>query len=109
MANYVVAGATGRVGSVVARELLSRRASVRVIVRSDQAATAWTKRGASVAMGSLHDEAFLATLFRGAQAAFVLLPENVDPTNFHGARRRMADAIARADRRAETSGRVCGR
>jgi uncharacterized protein YbjT (DUF2867 family) len=96
MASYVVAGATGRVGSVVAAELLSRGASVTVIVRSERAGAAWVKRGASVAVGSLDDEAFLTTQFRGVQAAFVLLPENVDPANFHGARRHMADAIAGA-------------
>ena len=96
MASYVVAGATGRVGSVVAAELLSRGAGVTVIVRSEQAGAKWAKRGASVAVGSLDDAAFLTEVFGKAQAAFVLLPENVDPSNFHGARRKMADAIAGA-------------
>ena len=94
--SYVVAGASGRVGSVVAAELLSRGANVTVIVRTAQAGADWSKRGAQVAVGSLDDEAFLASAFSGAHAAFVLLPENVDPANFHGARRRMADAIAGA-------------
>jgi uncharacterized protein YbjT (DUF2867 family) len=96
MASYVVAGATGRVGSVVAHELLSRGVSVTVIVRSEQARTEWRNRGASVAVGSLDDETFLTTVFAGTDAGFVLLPENVDPANFHGARRQMADAIAGA-------------
>ena len=96
MTSCVVAGATGRVGSVVASELLSRGASVTVIVRSEHARTAWSQRGASVAVGSLDDKAFLTTVFGTAQAAFVLLPENVDPTNFHGARRQIADAITAA-------------
>ncbi len=96
MTRYVVAGATGHVGSAVARELLSHHADVTVIVRGEQAGAEWTTRGASAAIGSLDDAAFLASVFRGASAAFVLLPENVDPANFHGARRRMAEAIARA-------------
>jgi uncharacterized protein YbjT (DUF2867 family) len=96
MAKYVVAGATGRVGSVVASELLSRRAGVTVIARTHNAGEVWKNRGASVALGSLDDEPFLADAFGNARAAFVLLPENVDPADFHGARRRMAEAIAGA-------------
>jgi uncharacterized protein YbjT (DUF2867 family) len=43
VAKYVVAGATGRVGSVVAAQFLSRGADVTVIVRSEQTAAGWTK------------------------------------------------------------------
>ena len=96
MARFVVAGASGRVGSIVAGELITCGSNVTVIVRNEQDGARWTARGASVAEGSLADEAFLTALFRNAQAAFVLLPENVDPSDFHGARRRMADAIAGA-------------
>jgi uncharacterized protein YbjT (DUF2867 family) len=67
-----------------------------VIVRREQAGVPWAQQGASIAVGSLDDEAFLTTVFRRADAAFVLLPENVDPANFHGARREMANAIAGA-------------
>src|SRR6187399_2239731 len=96
VAKYIVAGVTGRVGSAVATHLLSRGADTTVIVRNEQAGTKWANLGASIAVGSLDDDAFLTTLFQGAGAAFVLLPENVDPQNFHAVRRRMADAIARA-------------
>jgi len=96
VAKYIVAGVTGRVGSAVATHLLSRGADTTVIVRNEQAGTKWANLGASIAVGSLDDDAFLTTLFQGAGAAFVLLPENVDPQNFQAVRRRMADAIARA-------------
>jgi uncharacterized protein YbjT (DUF2867 family) len=96
MHTYVVAGATGRVGSVVARELLALGAKPRVIVRRESAAREWRERGAETAVGSLDDAAFLAEALGGANGFFTLLPENVAPDDFHGARRRMADAMAAA-------------
>ena len=94
MPKYVVAGATGRVGSVVASELLARRQAVTVIVRDEARALEWARRGAEVAVGLLDDRAFVAHAVHGTSGFFTLLPENVRPDDFHGARRRMADAIA---------------
>jgi uncharacterized protein YbjT (DUF2867 family) len=94
MAKYVVGGATGRVGSVVASELLARLEAVTVIVRDEARGLAWARQGAEVAVGSLDDRAFVARAVHGASGFFTPLPENVPPDDFHGARRRMADAIA---------------
>jgi uncharacterized protein YbjT (DUF2867 family) len=94
MANYVVGGATGRVGSVVAAELLARHQAVTVIVRNEERGLEWAGRGADVSVGSLDDRAFVARAVHGAAGFFTLLPENVPPDDFHGTRRRMADAIA---------------
>jgi uncharacterized protein YbjT (DUF2867 family) len=96
MRTCVVAGATGRVGSVVARQLLAAGATPRVIVRSAATAREWQDRGADVAVGSLGDSGFLAGVLRGADGFFTLLPESVPPDEFHAARRGMADAIAAA-------------
>ena len=96
MAKYIVAGATGRVGSAVGQELLARGARPTVVVRSQAAQRAWTERGADAVIGSLDNVSFLSAILRGADGFFVLLPENVQPDDFHGARRRMADAIAEA-------------
>jgi uncharacterized protein YbjT (DUF2867 family) len=94
MAKYVVAGVTGRVGSIVAAELLDRAECVTVIVRDGSRGREWGRRGAVVATGSLEDRRFLARTLREAAGFFTLLPENVAPDDFHGARRRMADAMA---------------
>jgi uncharacterized protein YbjT (DUF2867 family) len=96
MAKYVVAGVTGRVGSFVAGELLDRGEQITVIVRDDPRGREWSRRGAEVARGSLDDRTFLAAAIRDVAGFFTLLPENVNPDDFHGARRRMADAIAGA-------------
>ena len=96
MAKYAVAGVTGRVGSFVAAELLDRGEQVTVIVRDEAGGRDWMRRGAEVARGSLNDRTFVACTLRDAAGFFTLLPENVNPDDFHGARRRMADAIAGA-------------
>jgi len=96
MARYVVAGVTGRVGSVVAGELLKRGERPTVIVRDRARGLDWARRGAEVAAGSLDDRSFVGDALRDAAGFFALLPENVPPDDFHGARRRMADAIAGA-------------
>ncbi len=50
---YVVAGVTGHVGSVVAKDLLAGKHKVKVIVRSAEKGAAWSKQGAEVAVGAL--------------------------------------------------------
>ncbi len=90
----MVAGATGKVGSVVATEVLARHHTVTVIVRNEERGFEWARRGADVSVGSLDDRAFVARAVKGAAGFFTLLPENVAPDDFHGTRRHMADAVA---------------
>lgn len=74
MSVFVVAGATGHVGSVVARELLAAGHEVRAIVRSADKAKALSSSGAALLSGELGDAAFLTSALRGADGAFLLLP-----------------------------------
>ena len=96
MAHYVVAGVTGRVGSAVASELLKHGERVTVIVRDEARGPEWARRGAEVARGSLDDAPFVSHVVRDTAGFFTLLPENIASDDFHGARCRMADAIAGA-------------
>jgi uncharacterized protein YbjT (DUF2867 family) len=48
-----IAGATGVVGSAIARELLRRGETVRVLVRLEEAAEVWRQRGAEAVAGDL--------------------------------------------------------
>jgi uncharacterized protein YbjT (DUF2867 family) len=93
---FVVAGATGRVGSVVADVLSSRQEQVRVIVRRPEQAGAWHDRGADVAVGSLDDPRFLERALTGAKGFFALVPEDPEAADFHGHRRNIADALSAA-------------
>ncbi len=74
MSTFVVAGATGHVGSVVARELLAAGHKVRAIVRSVDKARDLAGQGAELLAGELSDVGFLTRALRGADGAFLLLP-----------------------------------
>ncbi len=74
MSIFVVAGATGHVGSVVASELLAAGHEVRAIVRSVDKAKALASQGAALLAGELNDARFLTRVLRGADGAFLLLP-----------------------------------
>jgi uncharacterized protein YbjT (DUF2867 family) len=71
---YVVLGATGHVGSVVAARLLDAGKRVRVAGRSSEKLAPFAARGAELAVGSVDETDFLRKVFAGAHAAFVMLP-----------------------------------
>jgi uncharacterized protein YbjT (DUF2867 family) len=101
VATFVVAGVTGRVGSVVASELLARGHQVRGIGRDRARVERWSNRGGEFAesvVGSLGDPRLLGHVLRGADGFFVLLPEDPFVADFRASRQSMADAIAMAVR-----------
>ena len=85
MSIYVVAGATGHVGAVVARALLARHIEVRAIVRSEEKGAELKGLGAELRIGSLEDSAFLTEVLTGADGAFLMIPPipaaNAEPRN----------------------------
>lgn len=93
---FVIAGVSGHVGGVAARELLAAKQPVKVIVRDAKKGKEWADRGAEVAVGSLEDVAFLAGALKGAQGFFTLLPPNYTAKDFYAEQRKTADAIAQA-------------
>jgi uncharacterized protein YbjT (DUF2867 family) len=93
---FVVAGVTGHVGSVVAKELLGHGEKVKVLVRDAAKGAAWSKLGAEVAVGGLDDVRSLAGTLRGASGFFTLLPPNYQVSGFYAFQRKVADAIAAA-------------
>jgi len=99
---FVVAGVTGHVGQVVAKDLLAAGKKVKVIVRDAAKGAPWSKHGAEVAVGTLDDQAFLTNALRGAEGAFFLLPNSpFEPGDFFARQRKMADAIAGAVKEAK--------
>ena len=94
MATYVVCGATGRTGSVVARELRKRGHQVTAIARESSPTGALEAQGIHVARGSLEDRDLITSALNGADAFFALLPEDPFAPDFHDRRELMANAIA---------------
>ena len=101
MSTYVVAGVTGRVGSVVAAELLARGQRVRGLTRDTARGAAWAAGGGEPVIGSLDDRELLTRALEGAAGFFALLPEDPLAADFHGGRRAIADAIVSAVRERE--------
>ena len=89
---YVVCGASGRVGSLVARRLLAQGHHVRAVTREPGKLGQLAERGAQVHAGSIHDPRFLTEVMRGADAAFVLTPVDITQHDVNQVQRRVVDA-----------------
>ena len=88
---FVVVGATGNTGSAVVETLLSRKQSVRIVVRSADKGEAWKAKGAEIAVASLDDVSALAKAFEGTKGVYLLVPPN------YGAAAWLVDQRARMD------------
>ena len=93
---YVVMGASGHTGSVVAEKLLARGEKVRALGRDAKRLERLSKSGAEVAIAEATDAAALTKAFSGADAAYVLIPPNVASDDPLGYSEQVGNAIAAA-------------
>jgi uncharacterized protein YbjT (DUF2867 family) len=93
---YIVAGATGKTGAIVADALLGAGEKVRVLVRDAARGEKWRARGAEVAIGSLDQERELARALDGAKGAYLLSPQDPRSADPISAGWRIAHAVANA-------------
>jgi uncharacterized protein YbjT (DUF2867 family) len=91
-ATYVILGATGNTGSIIADTLLLRRKKVRVIGRDAGRLQRFVRKGAEAFAGDVSDAVALTKAFRGAHAAYLMLP----PITSREDQERESDAIAKA-------------
>jgi uncharacterized protein YbjT (DUF2867 family) len=89
---YVILGASGNTGSVVADFLLSKGEKVRVMGRDAGRLQRFVDKGAEAFTADMSDAAALTKAFSGARAAYLLLP----PVKSREAQERGSDAIAKA-------------
>jgi uncharacterized protein YbjT (DUF2867 family) len=89
---YVILGASGNTGSIIADSLLSAGRKVRVVGRDAGRLQRFVDKGAGAFTASVSDAAALAKAFRGARAAYLLLP----PAKSREDQERDSDAIAKA-------------
>lgn len=71
---YIVSGATGNTGSVVAKTLLEKDLPVCVIVRSREKGAAFEKLGAEVAIADLQDADALTEALKGGKVLYLMNP-----------------------------------
>jgi uncharacterized protein YbjT (DUF2867 family) len=93
---FVIAGATGHTGSVVAGSLLAQGKSVTVLVRDARKAESWREKGAHVVAASLEDTQALAGALAHAEGAYLLIPPNYQAADVLEYGFRVGDALAGA-------------
>jgi uncharacterized protein YbjT (DUF2867 family) len=91
-AMYVILGASGNTGSIVADFLLSKGKKVRVVGRDARRLQRFVRQGAEAFTGDVSDAAALTKAFSGARAAYLMLP----PITSREDQERESDAIAQA-------------
>lgn len=92
----VVTGASGRTGRVVAKELLVTGNKVRVIGRDAARLAPLVDLGAEAAVGSVEDVARLSAQFEGAEAVYLVLPEDVWQMDLRANQEHISDCYAAA-------------
>jgi uncharacterized protein YbjT (DUF2867 family) len=91
-AMYVVLGASGNTGSIIADSLLSKGKRVRVVGRDAGRLQRFVRQGAEAFTATVSDAAALTKAFSGARAAYLMLP----PAKSWEDQTRDSDAIAKA-------------
>jgi len=93
---YLIAGVSGKTGAAAATALLEKGQPVRVLVRSEEKGRSWRSKGAEVAVASLDDAAALARAMTGVKGAYLLVPPDLNATDFTARGRRLLGAMAEA-------------
>lgn len=99
---YVVLGASGNTGHVVANNLLTAGQKVRVVGRNSAHLQPLAAQGAETFIADVTDAGALAKAFHQADAAYVMIPPNPASTDPLGYSTRVSDAIAAAVQSAGT-------
>jgi uncharacterized protein YbjT (DUF2867 family) len=100
---YVVLGATGNTGSLTAKTLLERGEKVRAVGRDPGKLSQLVKLGAESVTADASDAAAMTKAFKGATAAYVLLPPRAKDPELLASGDKMSTAITEAIRAAGVS------
>jgi uncharacterized protein YbjT (DUF2867 family) len=95
-AMYVVTGATGNTGSVVANRLLAKGQKVRAIGRNAERLQALAAKGAEPFVGDIADSETLTKAFTGAKAAYVMIPPDMKGQDYRAYQDRVTETTAAA-------------
>jgi len=91
---YVVIGATGHTGGVVAEKLLAKREKVRVVGRDERRLEGLKQQGGEAFVGDVTDANAMARAFSGADAAYLMIPPNISSPNVRAYMERVSEAFA---------------
>jgi uncharacterized protein YbjT (DUF2867 family) len=93
---FVVLGASGNTGKVVAETLLRQKKKVRVVLHDAAKGKAWSEAGADVAIADVDEGATLERAFSGAEGVYVLLPPDFSSSHVRVDNNRRTHTIAAA-------------
>jgi uncharacterized protein YbjT (DUF2867 family) len=93
---YVITGATGNTGGIVARSLLAKNQTVRVVGRSAERLKDLANLGAEPLVCDLVDESGLIKAFTGARAVYAMIPPHPQANDYRSDQDDSADSIAGA-------------
>ena len=93
---YVILGASGHTGRVVAETLLDGGHKVRVVGRSKQRLEGFTVVGAEIFEANVADSAGLTKAFTGAKAVYALIPPDMTSLNYRAEQDAVIESIAKA-------------
>ncbi len=93
---YVIIGATGNTGSVVANKLISQGKQVRVVGRNAAHLAPLVAKGAEPFIGDVTDKNAMTKAFTGAQAAYLMIPPDPAASDFHEYQKQVQEALATA-------------
>lgn len=93
---YVILGASGNTGHIVARNLLAHGRKVRVVGRNAAHLQPLAAAGAEIFVGDVTDAASLTRSFQQADSAYLMIPPNPASNNVRSYQEKVSDAIALA-------------
>src|SRR5664279_1644385 len=93
---YTVLGATGNIGSVIARALLEKGEKIRVVGRHAGTLQQFVQRGAETVVADLTDNDALTAALSNVRAAFLMIPPNLTSPDYRADQERISDAITAA-------------
>jgi uncharacterized protein YbjT (DUF2867 family) len=93
---YVVLGASGNTGHIVAKTLLARGQKVRAVGRDASHLQPLAADGAEISIADVTDAAALTKAFQQADAAYVMIPPNPTSNDALAYAERVSDAIVAA-------------
>ncbi|HLY08346.1 MAG TPA: NmrA family NAD(P)-binding protein [Planctomycetota bacterium] len=91
-----VVGATGHIGTVLTEALLKKGHEVRALGRDQTKLAALASKGAKTRTAAFDDAAALTDAFKGADAAFTMIPPSYGEESFSAWQDRSGEAIAKA-------------
>jgi uncharacterized protein YbjT (DUF2867 family) len=93
---YVITGATGHTGSVIAKKLLAQGKKVRVVGRNTERLSSLVSLGAEPFVADVSNKEAIAGVFSGAEAAYVMVPPDLANPDYAAYQEKVTEAIASA-------------